>query len=273
MKRTTYIILGMLLAGLFVVCGSVFYASTLMVEREVMPLTVGGDIKKVGLPPCKVIEIEATETLLKSKAGEEIRVRVPVADNIPLKVIQAASEGSFTYASGMDEFMTMKSSGDTLRIVLDFPDEKLEERFQKLHRLRFHSTEMVLALPDAVVALDNRLRSQKTEIEGLNRDSLSLMVQANAVINRCNFRSLTVRKGAWVFESGKVDNLHLHLDFVNNWRVEVDSFHIDTEYLYATNKQWCVLEKDECSKAVWIPQSKEAVLNVDLKSGATMVLK
>ena len=34
MKRTTYIILGMLLAGLVAVCGCIFYASALIISED-----------------------------------------------------------------------------------------------------------------------------------------------------------------------------------------------------------------------------------------------
>lgn len=61
----------------------------------------------------------------------------------------------------MDEFMTMNSVGDTLRIVFDFPNDKLEKEYQDLYWLNLRSAEMNIALPDHVQCLQTSLADQK----------------------------------------------------------------------------------------------------------------
>ena len=132
---------------------------------------------------------------------------------------------------------------------------------------------MIIALPDHVQFLQTSLEAQKMTVEGLARDSLSLMVQDYATINDCNFRALTVQNGAWLFNTGKADNLHLHLNGIRSWNVNASSFHVDTEYLYAHGDQRCTLENGECRQVVWMPQSKNASLDIKLKEAATVVVK
>lgn len=58
MKRTTYVIIGMLVAGLAVICGAIFYASCHMVGRESADaVEIGGERKTVELPECRVVKL------------------------------------------------------------------------------------------------------------------------------------------------------------------------------------------------------------------------
>lgn len=52
MKRTTYIIFGMLLTGLVVVCAGIFYASTQVTGWDNIFLDIKGEKKTVQLPQC-----------------------------------------------------------------------------------------------------------------------------------------------------------------------------------------------------------------------------
>ena len=274
MKRTTYIIFGMLLAGLVVVCGSIFYASMQVTDWNNIFLDVKGEKKTVQLPECKVIQMVAIRNIITTGEGVKKGIRMPAFGELPLKITPAeAGQGTFTYASGMDEFMTMNSVGDTLRIVFDFPNDKLEKKYHDLYWLYLRSEEMTIALPDHVQFLQTSLEAQKMTVEGLTRDSLSLMVQDYATINDCNFRALTVQNGAWLFNTGKADNLYLHLNGIRSWNVNASSFHVDTEYLYAHGNQKCTLEKGECRQVLWMPQSEGASLDIKLKEAATVVVK
>lgn len=273
MKRTTYIIFGMLLAGLVVVCAGIFYTSMQVTGWDNIFLDIKGEKKTVQLPECKVIQMAAIRNIITTSEGEEKGIRMPAFGELPLKITPAeVGQGTFTYASGMDEFMTMNSVGDTLHIVFDFPNDKLEKEYQDLYWLNLRSAEMNIALPDHVQCLQTSLADQKMTVEGLTRDSLSLMVQDYATINDCNFRALTVRNGAWLFNTGKADNLYLHLNGIRSWNVNASSFHVDTEYLYAHGNQKCTLEKGECQQVVWMPQSEGASLNIKLKEAATVVV-
>lgn len=273
MKRTTYIIFGMLLAGLVVICGGIFYSSTLFFDGNDNFMDINGEQKTVQLPECKVVQLVTDRDIIVDD-NEIKEIRMVAFSEIPLKVRQAQAEnGTFTYASDMDKYMTMNTSGDTLRIVFNFSKEKLEKKFQDMAWLNVRSKEMEIALPDYTQSLIAALVAQKVNVEGFNCDSLSLMVRDYATINDCYFKALTVQDGSWLFNSGKADNLHLHLNGIRSWNVNASSFHVDTEYLYARGNQRCILEKGECRQVVWMPQSDGASLNIKLKQAARVVVK
>lgn len=273
MKRTTYIIFGMLLAGLVVVIGGAFYFAMNTSEWGDIPMSVKGEKKTVELPDCKVVQLVAERDIFIGTDGRN-EIRMLDFNNAPLKVRQAQSgANTFTYASDMDKYMTLKTMGDTLRIVFKFSEDKLDEKYQKMLWLNVDTEEMAMDLSDDVQFIANVLGNQKMSVEGFNRDSLSIAMKGYATITDCNFKALTVSNGAWLFNTGKADNLHLHLDGIRSWEVNGSSFQVDTEYLYAFNRQNCTLEKGEARQVIWKPQLKNASLNIELKEAARVVLE
>lgn len=273
MKRTTYIIFGMLLAGLVVVCGGVFYVSMNTLDRDDMNLNVGGDKKTAQLPDCKVVQLVAERDIFTDNDKRK-KIRLLHFNNAPLKVRQAQSGiSTFTYASDMDKYMTLKTMGDTLRITFKFSEDKLEDKYQKMLWLNVYTEEMTMDLSDNVQFLSNALVNQKMGVEGFNRDSISFAMEGYATISDCNFKALTVRDGAWLFNTGKADNLHLHLDGISSWEVNSSSFHVTTEYLYAKQRHNCTLDKGESKQVIWKPQSKDATLTIELKEAARVVVE
>lgn len=273
MKRTTYIIFGMLLAGLVVMCGGIFYSTTLFTGWDDIIMDINGERKTVELPECRVVRLMAERDVITDTEDAKV-IRMVSFANLPLNVRPAqTANGTFTYASDMDKYMTMVTSGDTLRIVFNFSREKLEEKFQDMLWLNVRSGEMEITLPDNIQELSDGLVAQKMNVEGLNRDSLSLYSKEYTTINDCNFRALTVQGGSWLFNTGKADNLHLHLNEIRSWHANTSSFHIDTEYLYAHNNHRCTLQKGECRQVVWMPQSNDASLNIELKQAAKVVVE
>lgn len=269
MKRTTYIIFGMLLAGLVVVCGSIFYVSTQITDWNDSVMEIGGEKKTTQLPECKVIQLVSDRVAVDDNGN----VQATVFNSFPLKVSQTNSlTGTLTYTSGLDEYMTLNSVGDTLRISLNFDRDKLEKKYQDIQWLNIRSEEMILTLPANVQQVTSDLRQQPATFKDLDRDSLSFSMDYHVEIENCRFRALFVQSGDLQFNSGEVFDLHLNLDRINNWKVKADAFYIDTEYLYASNKSECTLEKGECKQVVWIPQSRDASLDIKLKEAAKIMV-
>lgn len=267
MKRTTYIIFGMLLAGLVVVCGSIFYASTQTTGWEDTVMEIGGERKTVQLPECKVIQ------LVSDRDGGKGQMQEAAFNSLPLKVSQTnESSGTLSYASGLDEYMTLLPVGDTLRIVFKIEGDELEEKYRNIHWLNIRSEEMALTLPAGVQKITSSLQFQPATFKDFDRDSLSFAMDYYAEIENCRFRALSAQSRDLQFKSGEILNLHLNLDGINNWTVDTESFYINTEYLYGHGNSRCTLGKGECKQVIWLPQSKDASLDVKLKSAGKIMV-
>lgn len=269
MKRTTYIILGMLLAGLVAVCGLIFYASTQIISEDDSVMEIGGERKSVPLPECKVVQFVSARKIVCDN-GDTKRIGF---NYLPLRVVPADSlAGSLSCLSGLERYLTLDTMGDTLRISLRFDKGELETEFRDIKWVNVRSEELVLSLPANVRQITSSLNSQPVTFKDLERDSLSFSTDGYTEVENCHFRALSVQSGNLRFNSGEALHLHLNLDEIDNWIVESDAFHVDTEYLYASNEQKCILEKGECREVIWMPQSEKALLNIRLDQAAKIVV-
>ena len=73
------------------------------------------------------------------------------------------------------------------------------------------------------------------------------------------------------FQSGNINNLHLNLNRMNNWSVNVEECHIDTEYLTGQNAS-VQLQKGECRRMFWIPEKDDSKLKVTLTEKACVTV-
>ncbi|WP_302608205.1 hypothetical protein [uncultured Bacteroides sp.] len=270
MKRTTYVIIGMLVAGLAVICGAIFYASCHMVGRESADaVEIGGERKTVELPECRVVKL-----LHSSIVREEHKRTVREPDRIsyslcqvPLSVSPADSgQGSFSYAGDMDEFLSLSLVGDTLLVSFDF------SRKADLHSFAFvkiKSEQMELKIPSTVqtVLVDVDAAAAFCDFR---RDSLAFHTRGVASVRNCRMNSLSARAVELKFVSGEVRDLHIDLDEVHAWQVVADSFHIDTEHLSGSREHWNSLQVGECRQVLWTPVGEEASLHLNLKQAAKL---
>lgn len=279
MKRTTYIIFGMLLAGLVVICGGVFYASMNTTKWEDSFVNVDGEMKTVQLPQCKVVRLVLNKEIVERNdpLDGSIRIMRNVSfSNVPLTVCPTTdATASFSYASDMDKYMKMNTVGDTLRIVFDFwGDEEIKKKMKHLYYFNIRSAAMTLALPDGVQKVASNLGCEKTVLKDFDRDTLAFAISNQVEVENCRINTLYAHNGNINFRSGEVKDLHLYLDNIRNWNVNSETFHIDTEYLYATtNNKKCKLEKGEARQVIWKPLSEKASLNIELKEAARIVVE
>lgn len=266
MKRTTYIIVGMLLAGLLIMCGSMFYMATISIGWKDSIMTIGGEPKTISLPPCHTIRLSALENVTRVRKGVSEIEQAIFMGEVPLTVTSGDSTGgSLTMAADMEQFVRLNVASDTLQVVFDFSKEKQKERFRDKKILNIASSNMILVLPAEVQNIISVAKGMNVTFDNLCCDSLSFNVSDAAQIENSRITSLNARAGSLYFKSGMVDNLYLNLDRVYNWKVNTDSFHIDTEHLTASKEQWCNLQEGECRRLLWTPLTSKASLNMKLK--------
>lgn len=266
MKRTTYIMMGMLLAGLLAVAGTLFYLSTVSVDATNRFVEIGGERKTVQLPACRVVHMMYAD----------VRKDAPIYDfsNLLLDIAPAdTAAGSLSYRSGLDRFLTMETVADTLRLVFRQPDEQADVYDEPYRWLSKQSGNMQMALPETVQEVVADYYAMPVIFKGFRRDSLSVNVgQGMAVLEDCQLNSLFAVGSSLHFKSGAVKNLHLDLDRVRNWQVDAWAFDIDTEYLTGTSPS-CNLAKGECRRLVWLPKTDSSILDIRLNEPAEIVVK
>lgn len=260
MKRTTYIIIGMLFAGAILVIGTLTSIFSTGITWEESFLDIKGERTSKQMPECRVVH------LMSKVEAKDLEERYVSFDQTTLKIGPTDSlTGSLTYTSELNNYMEWKTAGDTLQIYFSFPTDKLAPQYQKMKWLRVRSEAIQMNIPQGVEEIISENYYMYTQFADLSRDSLAFKTQGTTIINDCQIKSLSAKAPTLHFQSGQVDNLYLNLDFITEWTVDTDSFHIDTEHLSGSYEPNCYLQKNECRQVLWTPLSEKAELNIKLK--------
>lgn len=263
MKRTTYIIIGMLFAGAILVIGTLTSIFNTSITWEESFLDIKGERTSRQMPECRVVhlmwKVEAQDLGKRHVSFDQTTLKIGPTDSLT---------GSLTYSSELNNYMEWKTVGDTLQIYFSFPTDKLAPQYQKLKWLRVRCEAIQMNIPQGVEEIISENYYMHTQFAGLSRDSLAFKTQGTTIINDCQIKSLSAKAPTLHFQSGQVDSLYLNLDFITEWTVDTDSFHIDTEHLSGSYEPNCYLQKDECRQVLWTPLSEKAQLHIKLKEKA-----
>lgn len=278
MKRTTYIILGVLLALLAGMSGTIIYWGTHSGSASDMTVRLEGEERMRPLPACKVIRFRMDRMLHKQGGNDELNYYLAV-NNIRLKVTSAdTAAGSFFYVADIEEFMDFQSQGDTLDIVFSFPPEKLKKKMPQgkiPSYFNLQAEPLELRLPESVEYLNGEML-YAVELQDLQRDSLAIDFSdspATVFVQNSRFRALSVLARQLDLVSGSVDHLYLNLDELYSFEVKTDSFRIDTEYLSGSRNVDFQADPQECRRILWTPLSKNAKLNLKIKNPSEILLR
>lgn len=278
MKRTTYIILGVLLALLAGMSATIIYWGTHSGSASDMAVRLEGEERMRPLPACKVIRFRMDRMLHKQGGNDELNYYLAV-NNIRLKVTSAdTAAGSFFYVADIEEFMDFQSQGDTLDIVFSFPPEKLKKKMPQGEIPSYFNLQaepLELRLPESVECLNGEML-YAVELQDLQRDSLAIDFSdgpATVFVQNSRFRALSALSRQLRLNSGSVDRLYLNLDELYSFEVTTDSFRIDTEYLSGSRNVDFQADPQECRRILWNPLSEKAKLNLKMKNPSEILLR
>lgn len=278
MKRTTYVILGVLLALLAGMSATIIYWGTHSGSASDMTVRLEGEERMRPLPACKVIRFRMDRMLHKQGGNDELNYYLAV-NNIRLKVTSAeTATGSFFYVADIEEFMNFQSQGDTLDIVFSFPPEKLKKKMPQgkiPSYFNLQAEPLELRLPESVEYLKGEV-FDVVELQDLQRDSLAIDFSdgpATVFVQNSHFRALSALSRQLCLNSGSVDHLYLNLDELYSFEVKTDSFRIDTEYLSGSKNVDFQADPQECRRILWNPLSEKAKLNLKMKNPSEILLR
>ena len=265
MKRTTYIILGVLLALLAGMSAIIIYWGTHSGSASDMTVRLEGEERVRPLPACKVIRFQVDKTLYKYDGRDDFTYYFTL------------NTAHLIVVADIEEFMDFQSQGDTLDIVFSFPPEKLKKKMPQGEIPSYFNLQaepLELRLPESVEYLKGEV-FDVVELQDLQRDSLAIDFfdgPATVSVQNSHFRALSALSRQLCLNSGSVDRLYLNLDGLYNFKVETDSFRIDTEYLSGSRNVDFQADPQECRRILWNPLSENAKLNLKMKNPSEILL-
>ena len=278
MKRTTYIILGVLLALLAGMSATIIYWGPHSGSVSDMTVRLEGEEQVRPLPACKVIRFQMDKTLYKYDGRDDFTYYFTLNTAHLIVTPADTATGSFSYAADMEKFMSFETNGDTLDVVFSFPPEELRKRMSEgkiAPSFIIKTAPLSLRLPESVECLKGDL-FDAVELQDLQRDSLAIDFSdspATVFVQNSRFRALSALSRQLHLNSGSVDRLHLNLDELYSFKVETDSFRIDTEYLSGSEAVDFLANPKECRHILWNPLSKDARLHLNMENRSEILLR
>ena len=124
MKRTTYILIGLFVAGLCVLVGGMFMIFCLGRPYISNQLNLQGEQITKEVPACRVVWLTQTRLYTPER-------NVWLANS--LLEVQPSKEGKnlFSCSKKVNDYLKMTVMGDTLKILLDYSLDQLPQEFKK----------------------------------------------------------------------------------------------------------------------------------------------
>lgn len=263
MKRTTYILIGLFVAGLCVLVGGMFTIFCLGRPYISDQLDWQGEqLTTKEVPACRVIWLTQADMHTE---GRNVWLANSLLEVLPAK----DGKSTFSCSEKANDCLKIIVSGDTLKILFNYPLDRLPQELEESKYIGLNPGSMRLTMMEEVECIIDDIYAQKITFKHLAKDSLSINTSNSIVVDSCDFAALRViRSGRTAdFQSGTIKNLHLNLSMMDDWSVNVEKFHIGTEYLTGHNSK-VLLQKGECERMIWIPEKADSKLNVSLTGKA-----
>lgn len=264
MKRTTYILIGMLISLLVLMVGGTLYISTQGTDTDIYTLPVSDKMEKSEFPGIRAVKLYTDDSRSIGLHGAHLNV-VP------------ASDGKVRLSYPESDYLKVSRDADTLVICLDLSNYDFpgREKDYILPTLQVEGLQLTLETTGAgLTFLSNRIGGMNTKIRGMQADSLTTYsIGGEMCLDSCHIRALNVDGWAIAFNAHQSAIRHLYLDLDGVNKCTVDQCAIDTEHLTGSGNHRNQLQKGECRQVVWTPKEEDASFSVVLSEKSTLMLQ
>lgn len=252
MKKTTYILIGVLVLGALAIVAAMGFIS--MQGYEVNPYTVkvAGELKTVNLADAKKLVFEDQS----DSTG-----RLDIGGSINIIQAKAGETPRIIYPSGWDKYMQVSESDSTIVIKLKYSAEK--KKLARNYRSLISDKPITIILPAAVDKIDCECNLY-FKLNGYSNQSLEINSVSGGSFENVFVKDLKLSGEGFEMKTGKAENLYVDIDR-GPWTVVSGKFIVDTEYLSGSGENSnIVLAKGECKKVVYTPKSEDAVMKISV---------
>ncbi|WP_321333172.1 hypothetical protein [uncultured Bacteroides sp.] len=262
MKRTTYIIIGVLVSFLIAIITGIYLVS-LKGEKGNSELYFSNELVEMKVPGIHVIRIVKTDADQKSYVDGTVYVAssaVGVQQNV------------LFYSKELTKYLKKTRTNDTLTIELNFSAETLPEKLRDEKVVFPKNLCFRLMADSALTTISSSVNGLNFRVSGMKRDTMSFSFQDRMFVDSCSFRAVAFSGSEGsdanlTINQSRISHLHMDMDAIS-WKM--DSCNIDTEYVSGKGKCYKTWAKGECQKIIWQPKHANAELTVVLKDKASV---
>lgn len=271
MKRTTYIIIGLILAS-FVGFVVFLFICTWKVERP-PSMRCTGDPLTMDASGIKTLRI----------VGDKERDEIDFCFSARLAVTSAQPGEKATLTYPQADYLQVSRVADTLLVSFHADVLPLDDKVRKYGYLLVEDIQIQLQADAELNTVASQDVVLDATMERLTLDSLAVNTSAllryggtNLKVDSCSLRSLFVVGGmsnhtSFSGSNSRIENLHLGLNAIGSWILT--DCDVDTEYLSGYGNNRCSLEKGECKQMIWQPGNENSELQVTLKEPSKVLVR
>lgn len=254
MKRTTYIVLGLFIAGWVLIVANYLLGEIKGAEcswREVINLsTVRDSIDVAGV---RVINISA----------DSVEREVFVTGDLKFK--EGVDSSKCYYSAQSAKYFSIARKGDTLAIHFHLKSAIADAPNREATPISISGADFLFGKLNSVQSISIKAKGMGVDFDQVENDSLSIATQEGSIKMRsCKIRVLNITEAPWLeAKYCSINKLYLDLDPIRNW--SLDSCTVVEEHLTGSGEHTNQLQKGEAKFVFWKPKKEDASLNLQLK--------
>jgi len=266
MKRTTYIFIGIYLAGIILVISSIITARALATDQpryhyQRINFEIPQEKKNTEINPSKVV-------IFSIKKPEMIDSDLFISAQLKISPVKDNNGGRITYPDM--EYIHIIQTNDTLNILMDFtenpPESFVERNLVYLENLVFEMES------SSLLTMIQSNEDLLVEMDSMNLNSMSFDVQ-KVITKSSTFSSVELLDKNTEFRAidSRIDNYSVDLDRVKSSNLE--NTIVETLRLTGTGKHSEFLGNSKVERIVWQPKNEESKLTIESAKPVEIIFK
>lgn len=261
MKRTTYILMGLLVSGLILIVATVIdrYMSKNSLPKN--SIILGPERTEKNLKDVHVVK------MIINQFEQAAKKRVVLGGEFTISSSPTPGNDRISYQKS--EFLNVSQKEDTLLLAFDISIYNVPADVWKQDYILLLGMDIQLSV-DSLTVIESLVNSSTLKLKKLKMDSLVVRGRSQSVLlDSCQFRSFDIaglESLSFEAKNSKIDNLFIDLDGVWDWQTEHSI--IGTEYLTGAGNHNNNIQKGECDRLIWTPKNKDATLGLTLREKA-----
>lgn len=252
MKRTTYIIIGVFIAGwMLLVAGFFMLAATGRSYDHQGGIEMTENMDSLDVSGIKVLEL----------VSHNEKKYIYAHGLLYIEQAKGEKANRFLYPKDASEYFDVKRKGDTLVVdfhlkLSHFPDTS------KQYRLSAEKMNFSLKMAHPVQCIMSDARRMDIMLHKVDGDSLAIQALKQYIrVDSCKLGALNIAGAVDVdVYQSEIQDIYLDLDPIDRWSIR--DCRIGTEHLRGKGNPRCSLEGGECKQVIWTPKTEDAKLNM-----------
>lgn len=265
MKRTTYILIGLLVAGLGVIITTIVGVSLWGKGYEKADVYLGGEKVEMSLEGVRAVDV------FVSQNGVRKSRHITLAGG--MTITNSPEPGRTFISYSKNKHLKVSKKENTLYVKFDFSESSLPEKDRNKDRLIAMGLELQLMADTTLTEVNSNVNGLWLNFKDMRADSLCVRTdKQNVLLDSCQFRSFDMEGYRLHFQAknSTIENFYLNLDHVWHW--SFTNSKVGTEYLSGRGHHTNDLQKGECCRVVWTPLKEDARLEMKILEKAEIII-